>query len=103
MAGNPLGKKPGLEIMIGVGGKPKPKQGSPAEEKGESKAEAAREIASGKGTPSDKKKVAKKSPVKPGPQDKMGAIARRLAALNGGGPSPTNNDAGNASGGLPGM
>jgi hypothetical protein len=91
-------KKPVVEIAIGVG---KPKEGSAAEEAGESPAEEDKEKAAGKGDASDKKKPKRKSNAKPGPDDMKGAIAKRLAALSG--PSPTNDNAGNASGGYPGM
>lgn len=92
-------------FMFGKGskGKPKPKEGSAAEEKGESPAEEAKEVAKGKG---DSKKMPpkRKGNSKPGPEDMKNAIAKRLASLQGpGGPSPVNDNSGNASGGFPGM
>lgn len=101
-ADNSPGKKPGLAIMIGVG-KADPGKGS---QPNDSSAPPS------KGTPPPfmaKKAGNSKSSKpsgKPSPKDKTDAIARRLSALNNkgpSGPSPTNNDAGNASGGLPGF
>ncbi len=88
----PDGKKPGLMIEIGVG-KPKPGDDVPPASGG-GKAPAK------KGNP-----FAKSSGKKPGAADKANAIAKRLAALNNKGPipPPNNDNAGNASGGFPGM
>ena len=92
--------------------KPKPKEGSAAEEKGESPAKEAKEVAAGKGdfggsgdgVHTKKTAAKKKSKSKPGPDDMKNAIAKRLASLQGpGGPSPVNDNSGNASGGFPGM
>lgn len=95
MANPPPGKKPGIEIMIGVG-KTKGPVGDAMQKDG-----------ADKGGPEKKKSPPpKKSSAKPNANDRNNAIAKRLAALSGppgGGPSPTNNFAGNAMGGAPGM